>query len=111
MPKFYGPVGYVEDVETGLDIHTEIPVERVYRGDLVKNVRNLENGLGLNKDVKISNRISIVADAYALNHMHAIRYVRWMGTDWEVTSVEVQPPRLILTLGGVYNGETEKDTE
>ena len=106
MPKFYGAVGYVEDRVTGLDVHTNIPVERMYTGDVERNSRRLENGTGVNDDVTISNTISIVADAYAYEHIHAMRYVKWMGTAWKVTLVDVKRPRLILTLGGVYNGET-----
>ena len=106
MARFYGVVGYVIEKETALDVTDEKPVERYYKGDLVKNNRKLDQGVGKNDDVTISNQISIVADPYALSHIFAMRYVRWMGTNWKVSNVEVQHPRLILTLGGVYNGET-----
>jgi len=106
VARFYGAVGYVGVEETGLDVHTEIPVERFYKGDLIKNTRRLENGQGINDDVNIGNQISILADPYAYNHIFAIRYVKWMGAAWKVTSIDVQQPRLILTLGGLYNGET-----
>ena len=105
MPRFYGAVGYIEEVETAVDVHENKPLERMYKGELLKNSRRLENGTDINDNVSISNQISIVADPYANNHMHSIRYVKWRGTAWKVTTVDVQPPRLILTLGGVYNGE------
>ena len=107
MAKFYGAVGYIVEEETATDVITSVPVERMYKGDLVKNTRRLENGEGVNDNVVISNSISIVADPYANNHMHAIRYVKWRGTAWKVATVDVQPPRLVLTLGGVYNGPAE----
>lgn len=106
MAKFYGPVGYVVDEEGARDVTVERPVEKFYKGDLVKNNRKTEDSSELNDNIKISNQISIVADAYAYSHMFAMRYVKWMGVAWKVTSVEVQAPRLILSLGGVYNGET-----
>lgn len=106
MAKFYGPVGYVYD-ETENDVTVEKPYERYYKGDLVKNNRRLEKGEGLNDDISISNQISIVADPYALSHIFAMRYVKWMGSAWKVSTVDVQTPRLILSLGGLYNGETE----
>lgn len=105
MAKFYGPVGYAVDEEGGPDVIVEKPVEKFYKGDLVKNYCKTENSNELNDNITISNQISIVADAYAYSHMFAMRYVKWMGVAWEVTSVEAQPPRLILSLGGVYNGE------
>ena len=105
MAKFYGAVGYIEDVETSPDVHVEKPIERMYKGDLVSNSRSLQSNDYLNGKVTISNEISIIADAYAYNHIFAMRYVKWMGAAWEVTKVKVERPRLILSLGGVYNGE------
>lgn len=108
MARFYGAIGYVEDTEkedSPSDI-VEKPIERFYKGDLLKNYRTLENSDELNDNVKISSQIRIVADPYALSHIFAMRYVKWMGCAWKVASVEVQTPSLILTLGGVYNGET-----
>lgn len=108
MAKFYGAVGYVigETDEQRPDVTVEKPIERLYKGDLVKSNRRLESGVGLNDDISVSNQISIVADPYAMSHFFAMRYVKWMGSAWKVTNVDVQPPRLVLTLGGLYHGET-----
>lgn len=106
MARFYGAVGYIVETNTALDVWENKPVERMYKGDLNKIYHRLENGTDINDDVTISNEISILADAYALNHMHAIRYVKWRGTAWKITNIRDEPPRLILSLGGVYNGET-----
>lgn len=106
MAKFYGAVGFAVDQETAVDVIEERPVERYCKGDLVKNNRRLDGSQQINDDVTVSNQISIVADPYALSHFFAIRYVKWQGVAWKVTNVDVQTPRLILTLGGVYNGQT-----
>lgn len=105
MARFFGAIGYVLQEETSPDVITEKPVERFYKGDLERNTRKLEKSDELNDNVDISNQVSILADPYALNHMFAMRYVKWMGAVWKITSVEVKQPRLILTLGGVYNGK------
>jgi len=81
-------------------------VEYVFYGDVIQNRRNLQQGENLNKDLSVSNSISIVADAYARERFSAIRYVEWAGQLWTVTGVEVQAPRLVLQLGEVYNGPT-----
>lgn len=107
MAKFYGKVGYAETIETSVGVWSEVMTERAYYGDVIRNVRRLENGMSINDNVVVNNIISIVADPYAYEHFFAIRYVRWMGTIWKVTNVEVQSPRLILTIGGVYNGPEE----
>lgn len=106
MAKFYGQVGYAETKETRPGIHEDVVTERNYTGDVFRNVRKLEPGESVNDDVVVNNSLSIVADPYAYQHFFAIRYVRWMGTLWKVMNIEVQSPRLLLTLGGVYNGPT-----
>ena len=107
MARFYGAIGYVEETtsEDSPDCTFEKPVERFYKGDLIRNNRRLEGSGEINDNVRISNQISIVADPYALTHIFAMRYVKWMGVAWKVTDVDVETPRLILTIGGVYNGE------
>lgn len=107
MAKFYGKIGYTETRETRPGIFEDAITERNYYGDVIRNARRLESGESVNDNVVINNSLSIVADPYAYSHFFAIRYVQWMGVFWKVTNVEVQSPRLILTIGGVYNGPTE----
>ena len=104
MAKFYGAIGFAESVETSPGIWEEHETERFYSGDLIRNNRRLQSGDQLNDSITVSNEISIVADPYANNHFHSIRYVKFMGITWKVTNVDVQYPRLILALGGEYNG-------
>jgi hypothetical protein len=106
MAKFFGKVGYGESVETAPGVWEDTITEIEYRGDVIRNVRELSPGENLNDDISVNNSISIVADAYASQHFFAIRYIEWAGTLWTVTNVEVQSPRLLLRLGGVYNGPT-----
>lgn len=105
MAKFYGAIGYASTVETSPGVWVERIIERNYYGELVRNTRRLESSGNLNDDVNISNEISIVSDPFANQNFHTMRYAKFMGTCWKVVSVEVKYPRLILTLGGVYNGE------
>jgi hypothetical protein len=105
MSKYCGKIGYATATETSPGIWTEVITERRYYGDVTRLSRRLENGDRLNSNVNISHSISIVADGYAYDNILALRYAEWMGTKWKVTDVEVQRPRMILTLGGVYNGD------
>ena len=106
MPRFHGKVGYGTSVEESPGVYVDEIVEYAYFGDVVRNSRTLTEGDNLNKDVSVGNSISIVVDAYARGNFTAIRYVEWMGILWTVTTVEVQNPRLLLTLGEVYHGPT-----
>jgi len=108
MARFFGEVGYGESVETPVDsgVWVDVITEFQYQGDVIRNTKNLEQGERVNPDITVSNSISVVADEYAFLHFFKIKYVRWAGVLWTVTSVEVRSPRLILSLGSVYNGPT-----
>ena len=105
MAKFYGMIGYAETVETKPGVWKERITERAYFGDLVRNTRRLQPSDQLNDDINVANEISIVADPFANQNFHSMRYVEFMGAKWKITNVEVQYPRLRLTIGGVYNGK------
>ena len=105
MAKFYGSIGYGESVETSPGVWEEQITERNYYGDVNRDFRRLQTANQLNDNINVSSEISIVADPYAYNYFHSMRYVEFMGAKWKVSTVEPKPPRLILTLGGLYNGE------
>lgn len=103
MAKFCGIIGYVVTKETESGIFEECLIENEYYGDIIKNSRRLRDSSKVNSDITVSNQISIIADPFANNNFHAMRYVQFMGAKWKITEVEVQYPRLILTMGGLYN--------
>lgn len=105
MAKWHGVIGYAETVQTTPGVWEEQITERSYYGEVLRNSRRLQTADQLNDNINISNEISIVADPYANQNFHAMRYVEFMGAKWKISNVDVQPPRLILTAGGVYNGE------
>ena len=105
MGKFYGSIGYAETVETSPGVWVEQITERKHYGDVNRDSRRLQCANQLNDNINVSSEISIVADPYAYNHFHSVRYVEFMGAKWKISTVEPKPPRLILTLGGLYNGQ------
>lgn len=106
MARFYGIVGYIETKETKPGVWTEVITERNYQGDVIRDSRTLQNSGNVNDNIIVSNQISVVADAYAYQNFHAIRYVVWNGIKWKASTVDVSTyPRMIMTLGGVYNGQ------
>jgi hypothetical protein len=106
MTKFHGRIGFGDTTETTPGVYVDSIVEQVYYGDVTRISRALRQGVELNEDILVGNSISIVGNGYALEHFQAIRYVEWAGELWTVVNVELQRPRLILTLGEVYNGPT-----
>ena len=104
MAKYYGVIGYAETVETAPGVYEEQITERNYYGELVRNTRRLQTSDQVNDNINIANEISIIADPFATQNFHAMRYIEFMGAKWKITNVEVRYPRLILTIGGVYNG-------
>lgn len=111
MAKFFGSVGFAVGMREGIGedegIVKELPViERAYYGDVIRNGRRFENGSDINDDLRLNVQISIIADDYINQHYYAIKYINWMGALWKINNVEPARPRLILTVGGVYNGPT-----
>jgi len=108
MARFYGEVGFgiPREIPEGSGNWKDEIREKAYTGDVIRNARNLEAGDKVNDDVVIANSFSIVADDFAIEHFALIKYVKWMGVRWVVTSVEAQRPRLLLHGGKVYNGPT-----
>lgn len=103
MAKFYGKIGFFETKDNGNGIWKQEIIERYYYGDLMRNNSQNQTSDKINDDININNSISIIADPYANENFQHIRYVEFMDAKWKVTGVEVQFPRLILTVGGVYN--------
>lgn len=104
MARFYGKVGYGQQEDQGTGVWKTVITERIYSGDVVRNYRRQQQDEKVNSDLTTATQISIVSDSYANEHFFAIRYVEWAGTLWEVRNVNQESPRLILELGGVYNG-------
>ena len=108
MARYFGEVGYgaITEQPPASGVWIDQITEVSYYGDVLRNTRKSESGDSLNNDISVGNSISIVADEYATVHFFNIKYVRWSGVLWTVSSVEVKSPRLVLSLGGVYNGPT-----
>lgn len=107
MAKFKGKVVFAECVENpeGSGNWKDTLIPRVYRGDVLNSTLRWREAQEINNDAYVTQRISIISDRYAINNIPSIKYVEFLGALWCVTSVEIQRPRIILTLGGVYNGE------
>lgn len=106
MAKWSGVIGFAEQVETRPGVYEEVIKERSYKGDLLQtSIRNQTTDQVL-KHLAITNRISIVADLHASQNLPMMRYATYMGARWEIANFEGVPPRIILSLGGVYNGQT-----
>lgn len=106
MAKFYGLVGYAEQVEKKPGVWVEEIKEHMYSGEFLRNRMRYQSADKLNDDLNIANEISILADPFAMENFHKMRYVEFQGTHWKISSVEVQYPRLLLMIGGVYNGQS-----
>ena len=102
--KYYGIIGYYfEEQEVKPGVWEPVMDKRTVFGDFIKNVKRTENSGNANDDIVIVNQISFIADPYAMENFHRIKYATYMGCKWAVKSATVNYPRLILTLGGVYN--------
>lgn len=111
MAKWNGKIGYVENVETEPGVWEPVVTEKPYSGDMLVNMSQWVNSNDVNDDLKLANKISVIADPFAYQNFQSIKYVEFMGTLWKVTTTEVNYPRIILSIGGVYNGEQARSAE
>lgn len=105
MAKWSGYIGFTETVETKPSVWTPTTKEYFYYGDVIRNTRSHKSANQTNDNISTNNTISIIANPYATKNFHNMKYIIFMGTKWKITNVDVQYPRLILTMGDVYNGE------
>lgn len=103
MARYHGYVGYAIDVEAYPGVWEEQISEHEYFGDVVKNRMNIQQNGNINAKITISNSISIIGDPFAYEHVYAMRYVTYLNKKWTITNIDIQRPRLILTIGGLYN--------
>lgn len=111
MGKCVVKVGYAmpEEYEPGRWKH--VMIEHEYFGETLRNTFEVRTADKVNEDLSLSMDFSLIADPFALQHCGAIRYIEFMGTLWKVTKIEPRYPRIILTAGGVYNGERAQVAE
>ena len=107
MAKFYGKIGFFETTETEPGIWEEVITEKPYYGDITRNISRYQQTDNVNGSISINNTISIVADPYATNNFQNMIYVIFNGVKWHITSAEVEYPRIILSIGGLYSEDEE----
>ena len=111
MSKWFGKIGYAIQKEAEPGIWEEEIIERDYYGDLLTDNRKSQSNSNVLDEITLSNMISIIADPFAYNNCSCMAYAEIMGARWKISEVEVKPPRLNLTIGGVYNGNTPRTSE
>ena len=110
MPKLYTQIGFAPSyVQTAPGVWEENVVVKNYYGEILRNIRRRENSGQVNDNININNRISIVADPYARENFHTMLWIKFMGSKWKITEAEVEYPRLILTIGGLYNENEDEN--
>lgn len=110
MTKYHGKIGFIKFVEKEPGKWVEDTIERDYKGDITRNFRRWDKSSdGINPNLNVTNTITIVADDFIFNNSHFIRYAEFMGSYWEINSIELERPRLILELGGVYHKQEDPE--
>ena len=106
MAKWCGKIGYAKTTETEPGLWEDAIIERMYYGDVISDRRNRQNSGGVNDNINLANVISIIADPFAYENCSYMAYIEIMGAKWKISNIDAsQRPRLVLTIGGAYNGE------
>lgn len=104
MAKYYGAIGYAIPRETAPGVWEDEVIEKNYRGDVILNQQRWQPAERVNDNFNIDNSISIIADPYAYANLGYIKYIAMHGQKWKVQSLTIKRPRIILQIGGLYNG-------
>lgn len=104
--KYSGLAGFEKkhnEVRPGV-LQNQIKEVRI-KGDVINYGHSLNPTQGSDQqDVHIRNRLSIVMNPYLRDNFSSLVYVIFMNVKWEVSSFTINGPRVIIDLGGVYNG-------
>ena len=109
MAKYYGMIGFAIQEETRPGVWEDIIEKRPYKGDILHSGRRYDNSENINDNVTLTNRFSIISDAYLYSHIPALRYLEYMGEKFKITSVEIDRPRVTISVGGVYVAGDEEE--
>ena len=104
--KYYGMIGFSETVQVDLDDWETRINEYPYAGDINRVSTSWKASEHMNENLTISMEISFIGDTHALENYANIRYATWRGTKWRVINITESHPRIVLTLGGEYNGDS-----
>lgn len=110
MAKFYGAIGYALSQETVPGVWEDSIVEKKYRGDVVLDQRRWRAEEKVNDDLNLDNSISIIANTYAYNNIGTMKYIVWNNTPWKIQSFSINRPRIVIQIGGIYNGERPSES-
>lgn len=111
MTKYKGLIGFVSNEEIEPGIWEDVVTEKKYRGEILKNNQHFAVANTTSGELKITNQFSIVGNSYAFDHVSDIRYLEWRGNRWVVDTVDIEYPRLVITIGGLYNGPQATTTD
>lgn len=103
MARFSGKVGYITQEETTPGVWTPKEKSRTMKGDIIRQVSNYTSGESVNDDISLNHRVSLVGDAYAFGNYFNMKWIQIDSQKWKISSIEVQRPRLIVTVGGLWN--------
>lgn len=110
MAKYCGNIGFAKSADDGHGVWEEVITEKKYYGDVLRNTRRWSGNDKIVEDITISNQFSILADSFAKSNIGAMKYITYLGERWKIENVDVQYPRLVISVGGIYNGpEPEPD--
>lgn len=106
MAKWHGVIGYGIPTEIKPGVWQDVIVERTYSGDVKRLYGKwTETSNSTNDDFSTSNQISIISDPFAEQNFTQMRYIVFMGVKWKIIGADIKRPRIIVNLGGVYNGK------
>ena len=107
--RWYGKIGFGITKEVRKGVWKPVIEDREYYGNIISVKKTAEQqSYSTNDNLMINAKISILDDGYLSSNCASIRYVEFMGTLWKVREIAPEYPRLVLTLGGLYESNSSE---
>lgn len=105
MSRFWGYIGINKGiVESGTPGVVEYEIERVRVSGEIRNARLSWPNANARERLSAQHVLSLITPEDSDIDYNGVVYVEWHNTQWAVTAIQYNRPRLELTMGGLYNG-------
>lgn len=106
MAKFVGMIGFSVPTDNGKGQYKPKITERKYVGNVIQNRQRLKQDPTVNQDFSLHVDISVLIDMQMQENMYNMVYVIWRGVPWSIVTIVEEYPRVNISLGDRYHGQT-----
>ena len=98
-------LGFSYTRDDGHGVWKQVNTEKVYKAEITSHKWYLNREKDTpNVSYKTGESFSVLMDSFLQENLGYITYVVLNGVKWDISSIDVQRPRVHITPGGMYHG-------